>query len=150
MQSVVDISKQEKDITKKGSTERKLINKIKRVCEEDDCYLYKYFPFKISSHRRDKYEDLVVTSDHVKFNRQLLHVEKKVWKQLDAIDRDSIVTYNKKVNNNESIYGFDVPDKFWDVFKDKYSTIRSSTNRENNSRPRQKIIFNLHQYDNEE
>ena len=42
MQSVIGIRKQENYVTKKGSTERKSRNKIRRVCEEDDCYLDGY------------------------------------------------------------------------------------------------------------
>ena len=39
MQSVIDVRKKEREVMKKGSTERKSRNKMRRVCEEDDCYL---------------------------------------------------------------------------------------------------------------
>ena len=56
------------------------------------------------------------------------------------------MSYNRKVKHIESIYVIDVPDNFRDLFKDKYSNPRSSNPRENQSRPRKKIIFNLQQY----
>ena len=43
-----------------------------------------------------------------------------------------------------------MPSNFWALFKDKYSTPRSSTPRENQYRPRHKTIFNLQQDDREE
>ena len=60
------------------------------------------------------------------------------------------MSYNRKVNHNESTDEIYVPAKFQALFKDKYSTRGSSTTREDQSRPRKKYIFNLHQYDKEE
>ena len=68
---------------------------------------------------------------------------KRVWKELDSKDKDFVVSYNMKVKHNKSTYGIDVPDKFRAQFKDKYSTPR-----ENQSRSRRKVIFNLYQYNN--
>ena len=36
VQSVIDIQKQENNVMNKGSTDRKLRNKMRRVCEEND------------------------------------------------------------------------------------------------------------------
>ena len=67
MQSISAISKQEREFTNKGYTDRKPRNKMRYVCEEDDCYLDKYRPFKRSRFQEEKYEDLVVTSDNIIF-----------------------------------------------------------------------------------
>ena len=45
----------------------KLRNKMRRVCEEDDCYLDGYRPFKISHYQGNKYENLVIKIDHLIF-----------------------------------------------------------------------------------
>ena len=74
----------------------------------------------------------------------------RIWQELDAKDRDFVVLYNRKAKYNESTDEIDVPANFRALFKDKYSTPRSSTPRDNQSRPRCKIIFNLQQDDNEE
>ena len=55
----------------------------------------------------------------------------RVWKELDAKDREFVVSYNRKVNHNEYKYEIDVTANFRDLFKDKSSTPRSSTTREN-------------------
>ena len=36
VQSVIDIQKQENNVMNKGSTDRKLRNKMRRVCEDND------------------------------------------------------------------------------------------------------------------
>ena len=64
----------------------------------------------------------------------------RVWQELDSKDRDFVVSYKRKVKHNESTVEIDVPENFWDLFKDKYSTPRKSQ-----SRLRLKIIFNLNQ-----
>ena len=51
MQYMIAFQKKERVVMYKGSTERKFRNKIRHVCEEDDCYLDKCRPFKIS-HRQ--------------------------------------------------------------------------------------------------
>ena len=45
IQYVIDIRKQERHLMKKGSTYSKFRNKMRRVCEEDDCYLDGDCPF---------------------------------------------------------------------------------------------------------
>ena len=40
------------------------MNKTRHACEEDDCYLDEYCPFKRSRCQEEAYEKLVVTSDH--------------------------------------------------------------------------------------
>ena len=54
----------------------------------------------------------------------------RVWLEIYANDRDFVVAYNRKVNNNESTYEIDVPANFQALFKDKYSTPRYSIPRE--------------------
>ena len=44
MQSVIKIWKNRGGFMKKGSTERKFRDKMRRVCEEDACYLFKIRP----------------------------------------------------------------------------------------------------------
>ena len=44
MQSVMDIRKKEREVTKKIHTETKFKNKMRHVCEEGDLYLKKYRP----------------------------------------------------------------------------------------------------------
>ena len=56
--SVIDIWKQERGFTKKGSTEIKSRNKMRRVCEEDEYYLDEDCTLKRYSKHRDKYESL--------------------------------------------------------------------------------------------
>ena len=51
MQSVIDVLKQEKEATKKRSTDSRFMNRTRLVCEEDDFYLDKYFPFKRSHNK---------------------------------------------------------------------------------------------------
>ena len=62
------------EVTKKGSTERKFRNKMRRVCEEGDCYLDEYHPFKRSFRQGDKDEDLVVKGDKIEFKGKFCHV----------------------------------------------------------------------------
>ena len=85
MHYVISIRKQEREVIKKGSTERKFSNKMRHVCEEDNFYLDEYCPFKRACFRGD--EDLVVTCDHVKFKGKLLHVVQMEWKEIDAKDK---------------------------------------------------------------
>ena len=54
MQSMIFIRKQDRGVIKKRSIERKFGNKMRHVCEEDDCYLDKYCPFKINSPGRER------------------------------------------------------------------------------------------------
>ena len=67
IQYVIAIQRQYMEVMKKGSTERKFRNKMRRVCEEGDCYLDKYHPIKRSFRHGDKDEDLLVTGDKIKF-----------------------------------------------------------------------------------
>ena len=69
----------------------------------------------------------------------------KLWQEIDIKDRDFVVSYNRKVKNNEYTDEIDVLANFWSLFKNKYST-----NRVKQYRPRRKVIFNLHQYDKDE
>ena len=59
MQSVIDIRKQQRGVMKKCYTEKKSRNKTRRVCEEDDCYLDEYRPFKRS--RRQVQKDKILS-----------------------------------------------------------------------------------------
>ena len=52
---------------------------MRRVCEEDDCYLDEDRPFKRDRRQGEKYENLVVTSDHIVFKGILIHVVQVVW-----------------------------------------------------------------------
>ena len=149
MQSVINIWKQDRGGIKKGYTDRKFRNKMRCVYEDDEFYLDKYRPFKRSRLQGEKYENLVVTSDHIKFKGKLLHVVQSVCQELDAKDREFVVAYNRKVEHNESTDEIYVPANFRALIKDKFSTPRSSTPRENQSRPRRKIIFKL-QHDEKE
>ena len=79
MQSVIDIWEKDRDVTKIGSTERKFRNKMRRICEEDDCYLDKDCTFKRDLRKGDNDEELVVTSDHIKLKGKLLYVVQRVW-----------------------------------------------------------------------
>ena len=56
----------------KGSTEIKFRNKMRRVCENYDCYLDKNCSLKRDRLQEDKNEYLVVTSDHIRFKGKLL------------------------------------------------------------------------------
>ena len=47
---------------------------MRRVFEEDGCYLDEYHPFKRARRQGEKYENLVVTSEHIIFKVKLLHV----------------------------------------------------------------------------
>ena len=131
MQSVITIQKQDKQFTKKGSTERKFRNKIKRVCEEDDWYLDKDRPFERSCRKGKKDENIVVTSYHIIFKGKFLHVVQWIWWELDAKVRYFVVAYNREVKHNKSTYEIDVSANFQALFKDKSSTPRYSTLREN-------------------
>ena len=90
-----------------------------------------------------------MTSDHIIFKGKLLHVVKRVWRELYDKYRDFVVVYNSEVKQNESTDEIDVAANFQALFKDKYSTPRSSTPIENHFRPRQKNIFSLQQYNKE-
>ena len=85
MQSMIAIWNQDREVVNKRYTERKLRNKMRHVCEEDNFYLDEYCPFKRACFRGD--EDLVVTCDHVKFKGKLLHVVQMEWKEIDAKDK---------------------------------------------------------------
>ena len=71
----------------------------------------------------------------------------RVWQEIYDKDRDVVVAHNSKVKHNESTDEIDVPANFQALFKDKYSTPRYLTPRENHSRPRCNIIFNLQKDD---
>ena len=60
MQSVIDIHKQDRDVMKKASTNITFRNKMRPVCEEDDCYLDKERPFKRARRQAEKYETLLL------------------------------------------------------------------------------------------
>ena len=53
---------------------------MRHVNEEDDCYLDEYFLFKRYHRQGEIDEDLVVTSDQIKFKEKILHVVQRVWK----------------------------------------------------------------------
>ena len=74
---------------------------MRRVFEEDDCYLDKYRSFKISRYQVDKYGNLVVTSDPIIFKGKLPHLLQRVLWELDAKDSYFVVSYNSKVKHNE-------------------------------------------------
>ena len=78
MQYIIALWKQDREVTKKESTEIKFWNKTRRVCEEYDCYLDEDRPFKRTRQQGDKYEKLVVTSEHIRFKVKLLHVVKRL------------------------------------------------------------------------
>ena len=80
IQSVTSIQKQDREDIYKGYIERKFSNKMRHVCEEDYRYLDKDCTFKIPRRKGDKYENFVVTSDHIRFKGKLLHVVQTVWK----------------------------------------------------------------------
>ena len=65
---------------KKSYTEKKIRNKTRRVCEEDDCYLDEYRPFKRARRKGEKDENLVVTSDHIRLKVKFLHVLQRIWR----------------------------------------------------------------------
>ena len=67
----------------------------------------------------------------------------RVWQKIDTKYKDVVVSYIRKVIYNESTDGNDVQSNVRDLLKDKYSTPR-----ENQSRSRRKVIFNLYQYNN--
>ena len=52
---------------------------MRRVCEEYDCYINDYRPFKIALSHRERYEGLAVTIDHVKSKGKFLHVVQILW-----------------------------------------------------------------------
>ena len=76
--SVIYLRKQDRGFMKKESTEIKFNNKTRRFCEEGDCYLDEDRPFKRSRRQGDKYENLVVTSDHIRCKFKLLNVVQRV------------------------------------------------------------------------
>ena len=76
---MIDIWEKDRDVTKIGSTERKFRNKMRRICEEDGCYLDKDCTFKRDLRKGDNDEELVVTSDHIKLKGKLLYVVQRVW-----------------------------------------------------------------------
>ena len=80
IQYVISIRKQEREIMYKRSTESKFSNKPGRFCEEDDLYLDRYCPLKISRCKGEKDEDLFITSDYSIFKRKLIYVVQRVWK----------------------------------------------------------------------
>ena len=80
MQSVITIRKKDWEVMKKDPTEEKLRNKIRRVYEEDDYFVDKYCVFKRAICQGDKDEDLVVTCDHIKSKRRILHLVQRVRK----------------------------------------------------------------------
>ena len=57
------------------------------ICEENDLYLDKDFPFKRAHHQEEKYETLVVTSGQIIFDGKFLHVMQRVCRELDTKDR---------------------------------------------------------------
>ena len=70
IQSVIAIWKQKRYVMKKGSTDIKFRNKIRHVSEEDECYLDEDYPFKRTSLQGDKYDNLVITNDHIRFKEK--------------------------------------------------------------------------------
>ena len=80
MHYVIDISEQDKGVTKKGYIERKYTNKTRRVSEEDECYLDEYSTFKRTHYQGENDEELLFTSEHIIFKRKLFHGVKRVWK----------------------------------------------------------------------
>ena len=76
---MIDIWKQEMEVMKKGSIYRELRNKMRQDCEEDDCYLDKYCPFKRAHCQVDRDEELVTTSDHIRFKVNFFQVVQIVW-----------------------------------------------------------------------
>ena len=80
MKSVIAIRKQYRGVMKKGSTERKSRNKMRRFCEEDDCYLDEDCHFKRARRQGDKDENLVLKSDHIIFKVKFLHVLQRIWR----------------------------------------------------------------------
>ena len=129
IESVIPICKKEREFTKKSSTERKFRNIMRRVCEEDDWCIDKYRPFKRPRRQGDKYEELVVTRDHIRFKEKWIHVVKRIVQELDAKGRYFVVSYNRRVNNNESTDEMDAQSSFRTLFKDKPWTPISSTPR---------------------
>ena len=85
---------------------------MRRVCEEDGCYIYKYRPFKISRLQGVRDENLVTKSDNIRFKGKFLDVVQWVLLEIYANDRDFVVSYNSKFNHNESTYEIDVPSNF--------------------------------------
>ena len=86
MQSVITIRK------KRGRSLRKVLQrgiqeKPRLVCEEDDCYIGRYRPFKRVLHQGDKYENIIITSDHIIFKGKFLHLVQRVWQELDFNER---------------------------------------------------------------
>ena len=126
---MINIQKQERDVMKKGSIDSKLSNKIRCVCEEYDWYLDEDYILKISHRQGEKDENLIIKSGHIIFKRKLFHVLQRVWQELDDKGRYFFVSYNNKFKHNEYMDEIYVPSKFQDLFKDKYSTPRSSTPR---------------------
>ena len=60
---------------------------MRRVCEDDDCYLNEVCPFRRSRRQGEKYENLVVTSYNILFKGRLIHFLQWVWQEIDAKDR---------------------------------------------------------------
>ena len=60
---------------------------MRRVCEEDDCYIDKARPSKRAHRQGYKDENLVVTSENIRFRGKLLLVVKRVWQEIDVNDR---------------------------------------------------------------
>ena len=111
---------------------------MRLFCEEDDCYLYKDHSFKRAWLQGEKYKNLFITSDYIKSKGELFCVVQMVWLELDTKDIEFVVAYSRKVKKNDFTDEIDVPDNSWSLFKDKHSTARSSTPRENNYIPRNK------------
>ena len=59
---------------KKGYEYKKFRNKMRRICEEDDCYLDKHHPSKRSRRQGENDKNLFVTSDHIIFKEIFLYV----------------------------------------------------------------------------
>ena len=125
MQSIITIQKQERDIIKKGFTQSKFNDKTRCICEQYDFYLYEDHPFKRSRYQEEKDEDLVITGGNIKFKGKFPYVVQRVCQELDAKDREFFVSYNRKVNHNESTNRIGVPTNFWALFKEKSPTTRS-------------------------
>ena len=82
---------------------------MRPVFGEDGWYIDKGYPLKRAYHQEDKYEDLLVTSDHIKFKVKFLLVVQRLWPELDDKDRYFFVSYNRKVNHNKYTDENDVP-----------------------------------------
>ena len=85
---------------------------MRHVCEEDDFYLDKDSSFKRARLQGEKDENIVITSDHIRFKGKSFHVVQRVWRELDTKDREFVVSYNSKVKQTEPIDEIYVPAKF--------------------------------------